>query len=104
MRSLEGSEGDIQVHEYEQVTRLTKGLYDPLTGSNPLPSDELNQLGGFNVKGRETPSYVFQVRRPDNLFGNFPRLPLGSSFHVRNRKRGKKDKLLHFVLIATNAS
>ena len=67
MRSLEGSEGDIQVHEYEQVTRLTKGSYDPLTGTNPLPSNELNQLGGFNVKGRETPSYVFQVRRPDNL-------------------------------------
>ena len=55
MRSLEGSEGDIQVHEYEQVTRLTKGSYDPLTGSNPLPSNELNQLGGFNVKKSRNP-------------------------------------------------
>ena len=52
--------------------------------------------------------------RPDGmvLFG-FPFLSvnfesdaryLGSSFHVWNQKRGKKDKLLHFVLIATNAS
>ena len=67
------------------MTRLTKGSYDPLTGTNPLPSDELNQLGGFNVKGRETPSYVFQVRRPDNLetSPDFPQVPL-SMFGIGN--------------------